>query len=807
MRPLPILLFLAIPWLARAQHTVQGRVVDERTLEPLAFVHVVPSGGRDGTTTDIDGRFTLPVPARSVTLRFSYVGYQPAEAVATAGVPVLVHMRRGSFELRPVEVFPGDNPAHRIIKRVHANRKANDGLRNRAHRYTSYSKTVFTADLDSAVLNDPVRLAALDSGDQRAIDFLEKQHLLLVESATRKSFTPPAAEKEEVIALRVSGLKDPSLLALVASTKTISMYDPHVELGEKTFLGPIGPGSTERYLFILEDTLYQGPDTVFIISYAPRSGRNFDGLKGVLWVNTDGYALQNAIAEPVERTGNFSVKVQQQFAKVGGTAWFPVQLNTFLYVEVVRVNSWKVTGIGRTYLKDIRIDEPIPRREVRGPELVMERGAIRRDEAFWAALRTDTLSERELRTYHAIDSISEAGQLERKLKWLGALASGRFRAGPFDLPLARVMDYNGYEGLRLGLGAVTNRTFSRHVRLGGWFAHGFRDRAWKYGGDITLRPWPGRSLAIKGMYSQDVEESGGVAFHGIRPGLLSPEGYRTLFIDRMDRVERAGAEVAFRVGSALRLWLGTGGAVHQNLIGYQYARPLGEEVSLLTDRFRTGHVSLGLRFAFREQVARLPDFQFGLGTRWPVLYLNAYHAREGLWGGELDLWRVHAMVEKTFRLRMLGELSVRAMVGIADPLAPYPFLFNPRGTFSRDLPLAARYTFETMRPNEFLADRYVALHLRHSFGNLLFKGKKSSPVPVLVANAGLGALTAPERHRGYSFATMADGYLEAGAHLENVVRARFLSLGIGAYYRMGPQTLPDPLDNLAVKLVLGFSGL
>jgi len=43
--------------------------------------------------------------------------------------------------------------------------------------------------------------------------------------------------------------------------------------------------------------------------------------------------------------------------------------------------------------------------------------------------------------------------------------------------------------------------------------------------------------------------------------------------------------------------------------------------------------------------------------------------------------------------------------------------------------------------------------------------------------------------------------------LENVVRARFLSLGIGAYYRMGPQTLPDPLDNLAVKLVLGFSGL
>lgn len=786
-----------------AQQLVQGRVVDDRSNEPLAFVHVVPGGQREGSTTDIDGRFMLEVPTSPVMLRFSYVGYKPTEIVAQAGSPMQVRMERATFELRAVEVLPGDNPAHRIIDLVRANRKTNDGLRNRAHRYTSYSKTVFTAALDSSIINDPEKLATLDSSDQRAYDWLEKQHLLLIESATKRSFVPPASEKEEVLAMRVSGLKDPSLLGLAASTKTFSVYEPQIALGEKTYLSPIGPGSTERYLFILEDTLYQGVDTVFIISYRPRSGRKFDALKGVLYVNTDGFALQNVIAEPAERSGNVSVKLQQQFSKVGGKAWFPVQLNTFLYFDGVTVNSFKVLGIGRTYLKDIRLDEPIAKRELRGPEFVMERAASRRDDAFWDSLRTDPLEGKELRTYVAIDSLSESQNMERKLRWLGYLATGRAGVGPVDVLLDKVLSYNGYEGLRLGAGLATNDKVSRYFSVGGYGAYGFEDKAWKYGGELTLKPAPGRGPVLRSYYAMDVDESGGVRFPGPqRP--FSSENYRLVFMDRMDAIERAGAELAFRVNSSLRMWVGTERADRRNLIGYRYAEPSTDAITLLNDRFVTGSLSVGLRFAFREQVARLPDRQFGLGTRWPVLHLHATRSVEGLWQGELALWRVNAMLEKTFRLRMLGELSVRAMAGIAEPTAPYAFLYNLRGTFDRQVPVAAQYSFETMRPNEFLADRYAALHLRHSFGNLLFKGKKFRPVPVLVANAAWGALDAPERHRGFTFTPLRQGYYEAGIQLDNLLRSGFTGLGVGVFYRLGPYSLPDAVDNLAVKVTLGL---
>lgn len=797
------LLLWALAGVLSAQQIIQGRVVDDRSNEPLAFVHVVPEGQREGGTTDIDGRFGLPVEQDQVLLRFSYVGYKPMEVVARVGDPVLVRMERATFELRTVEVLPGENPAHRIIKQVHANRKANDGLRNRAHRYTSYSKTVFTAALDSAVLNDPEKLAALDSSDREGVEWLDKQHLLLIESATERTFVPPASEKEEVLAMRVSGLKDPSLLGLAASTKTFSVYEPQIALGEKTYLSPIGPGSTERYLFILEDTLYQSVDTVFIISYRPRSGRKFDALKGVLYVSTDGYALQNVIAEPVERTGNVSVKLQQQFAKVENKAWFPVQLNTFLYFDVVEVNNWKVVGIGRTYLKNIRLDGPIAKRDVRGPEFLMERVATRRDDAFWDSLRTEPLEGKELRTYLTIDSISEAEDIERKVRWLGYLATGRAGVGPVDVLLDKVLSYNGYEGLRLGAGLATNDKVSRYFSVGGYGAYGFQDKAWKYGGELNLEPAPGRGPVLRSYYAMDVDESGGVRFPGPQRS-FSSENYRLVFMDRMDAIERAGAELAFRVNSSLRMWVGTERADRRNLIGYRYAEPSTDAITLLNDRFVTGSLSVGLRFAFREQVARLPDRQFGLGTRWPVLHLHATRAVEGLWQGELALWRVNAMLEKTFRLRMLGELSLRAMAGIAEPTAPYAFLYNLRGTFDRQVPVAAQYSFETMRPNEFLADRYAALHLRHSFGNLLFKGKKFRPVPVLVANAAWGALDAPERHRGFTFTPLRQGYYEAGIQLDNLLRSGFTGLGVGAFYRLGPYSLPNAWDNLAVKVTLGL---
>jgi hypothetical protein len=803
MRILQLLLFAAAAVTCSAQTVVNGRVLDAFRGQPLAFVHVVPEGMREGTTTDIDGRFSMVLPDGPRLLRFSYVGYKPLQRMAGVDGPMLVSMEQAAMELSEVEIRPGENPALRIIEQAYRNRHRNDGLTRSAYRYTSYSKTIFTGDVDSALLADPARIAALDTSDREAVDFFQRQHILLVESATKRSFRPPAQSREEVLAMRVSGLKDPSLLAAMASTQTFSIYAPQISIGERTYVGPIGPGTADRYLYILEDTLYQDRDTVFVIRFLPRPGKRFTALQGVLYIHTDGFAVQNVIAEPVDQEAGLGIKIQQQHARQRGGRWFPVQLNTFYQLNSVQVNNFKLLGVSRTYLKDIEFLEAMERREFRGPELVLEPVALRRDSSFWASVRTDSLSAKELLTYHTIDSIGEAEGLDRKLRLVGYLATGRVPLGPVDVRLDQLLRYNGYEGLRAGLGLATNDRVSRHVSLGGYFAYGTKDKAWKYGGDLTIRPWAARNTRLRLAHAYDVDESGGVRFPG-RAWSLNTESYRQVFVDRMDRIERFEAELSFRTGSSLQWWLGTERSERDNLIGYRYARSAGEGVTVLESGSLVGGYSAAVRYAPREQVVRTPLGDQLLPSRWPVFRLQLFHAVEGMWGGDTRLWRVSAQVDKTFRMRLLGTLHVRVMGGMADARAPYPFLFNLRGTFVERLPVAVNNTFETMVPNEFLADRYVALHLRHSFGELLFGRKKFKPVPCVVYNMAMAGLSEPQLHRGYTFKAVDEAYHEAGLQVDRLLVSGFSSLGVAAYHRFGPNQLPGVAGNFVFKALLGF---
>ncbi len=75
---------------------------------------------------------------------------------------------------------------------------------------------------------------------------------------------------------------------------------------------------------------------------------------------------------------------------------------------------------------------------------------------------------------------------------------------------------------------------------------------------------------------------------------------------------------------------------------------------------------------------------------------------------------------------------------------------------------------------------------------------------VLVANAVLGYMDHPERHRGYTFSSMEHGFAEGGVQIDQLVRLGLARFGIGAFYRLGAYQFADPMDNLALKLTLGL---
>ena len=71
-----LICLLLFPFFGMAQKVVvSGVVKDQTSKKPLAFVHVVSKQGY-GTTTDIDGKFSLRIKKNECCLKMTYVGYE-----------------------------------------------------------------------------------------------------------------------------------------------------------------------------------------------------------------------------------------------------------------------------------------------------------------------------------------------------------------------------------------------------------------------------------------------------------------------------------------------------------------------------------------------------------------------------------------------------------------------------------------------------------------------------------------------------------------------------------------------------------
>lgn len=81
---------------AMAQRTVKGKVSDAESGEGLIGATITVVGTTRGATTDIDGNFSVEVPAGSTQLRFAYTGYAEQVLELTASNVVAVALKPGS---------------------------------------------------------------------------------------------------------------------------------------------------------------------------------------------------------------------------------------------------------------------------------------------------------------------------------------------------------------------------------------------------------------------------------------------------------------------------------------------------------------------------------------------------------------------------------------------------------------------------------------------------------------------------------------------------------------------------------------
>lgn len=96
-----LFLFVGI---ALAQTTVKGTVVTYEDNEPIIGASIQVVGATNiGTITDVNGQFTLEVPAGKNTLKITYVGMEPLE-VAVSSKPLRIQLRSDANSLDEVVV-------------------------------------------------------------------------------------------------------------------------------------------------------------------------------------------------------------------------------------------------------------------------------------------------------------------------------------------------------------------------------------------------------------------------------------------------------------------------------------------------------------------------------------------------------------------------------------------------------------------------------------------------------------------------------------------------------------------------------
>jgi hypothetical protein len=802
---LVVLLFVNTVYAQQAQ-VVKGRVIDQDSREPLAFVNIVINDGKTGISTDIDGKFSVKAEKGIYKLTFSYIGYETKEVNIPNDhePPLEITLTAKKIDLEEVVIYPTENPAHRIIDSVVQNRARNDPDKLKSYAYTTYEKTILTVQMDSLIKADT---AEVDSNLVEIQEFFEKQDIAIMESVTEKKFISPDLEYQNVLANRVSGFRDPIFVFLISQWQSSSFYDDLIHISDKHYVNPISKGSTNKYFFLIEDTTYTGRgDTVFIISYRPRKNTNFDGLEGLLYINSYKWAVQNVIAHPAEEEG-MQVRIQQMYELIDGEQWFPIQLNTDIIFMNFRISSGEedasMVGIGKSYIRDIELNPGLVRRQFDVLGLDVEPDSHEKPEEFWNAYRIDSLSARDLRTYEFMDSIGKEANLDRLSTGVETILNGKVRWKFIDIDLDKIIKYNGYQGLYLGMGLHTNDLLSKRLKFGGYWGYGFRDMTAKYGGDIRYTLNRRREVDVWARYHYDLVETGGVDFMGEEKGLLTGNHWRELLINRLNLTEDASAGISFRLLRDFKFHLGFSSNTKMAAYDYRFGYSR-DDVTIVTDEFDFTEIKAGFRWAFREEFLVTKRSRISLGTKYPVVMFQYTRGLKDVLEGGYAYDRYDLRVDYDFYTTYLGHTHLRLNAGLINGDVPFCNLYNGNGSY-REFTVYAPYSFATMRMNEFLSDRYIALYFTHDFGKLIFKRKGFQPEFLIATHAAFGMLSNTDvRHLNVNYKTLEHGYFESGLVINNLLDLRIYSLGIGAFYRWGGYSMPTAWENLALKFSIVF---
>jgi len=725
--------------------------------------------------------------------------------------------------LREVEVTTKYNPAIPIIKKTIQNRNKNGQFANEHFTYTAYQKMCFTGDIgrDSVLLNrvmqmtdtlhtDTASFSKKDSNFLKTVEFFERQHLFFMESVTKNYFKKPAKNYEKVIAHRTAGLKDPLVSIYLAKLQTVNFYQTDMlEILESPYVNPISQNALTIYDFRLKEKIVRETDTLFVISFKPQKNAHFKSLEGTIWVSSQNFAFTKIEATQFDKEiADMKFFIVQEYEKQPNTTYFLKDMS-------VRVNFRNV-GVGVTsggvYVRpiifsekkimDIDYETRIKNSEFGFADIDEDVGDDAEQKKILETYRPTALTDKETNSLLLVDSLGGEYKLDKKLESLKILITGKLPVTFLNVDLTQILYFNNTEAARLGMGVYTNDRLSKIVNFGGFFGYGFRDKKWKWGGELGFNIVRSREFKATFYYYSNLIENGRTDFYNRDYTLFSGEFYRSWLFKRFYRSHAVGAVVQSKLTRWLTGYVSAFYSDNKTVFNYSFQTPfVGETPSPYS--FQDFYVKVGARLSFGERFWGADKYYFHSISPYPVFIIQYSKGFKGVFNSGFNYNRVDLKMTYRKNWKILGFTNLTLFAGFVDRSLPAPLLLNQRAGFYQ-IGLDGADHYGTMRADEFLSDKYVTLFIRHNFGRMT-QNKKFSPRIIVSQGMGFGGLKNPNAHIGIDFKTMEKGYFESGLMIGDLLVIKsVLSFGVGAFVRYGAYYLSKPqhktIDNFAFKV-------
>ena len=801
---LTLCLFLSVGVQALYAQTtrISGKVTDELTNEPIPFTTVVFIGSQSGTNTDLDGRYRLESDQPGDSLLFTVIGYENVKMRVKKGQDQVVNvsLKAKRTELQEVVIKAGENPANVILRNIISHKDQNDPGKLDAYRYEVYNKVEFdltsiTDKLKGNRLLKPFSFVwdNIDSSETNAKPFLP---FFISESISDLYFKNNPKDKREVIlASKVSGLENASITQFLGDMyQRVDIYQNFIDLFGKGFVSPISDLGLVYYKYYLLDSAYLENQWCYKLKFKPRRPQELT-FAGEFWVHDTTWAVRK-ISMRIAHDANINwvedAAIVQEYTRVKDTCWMLTR-DMLVLDFAAREEGMSFIGRKSTSYSKIELSPSLPEWIFKGTEnIIVDPEALKRSEQFWDDNRHDSLSERELKIYHMVDTIRSLPAFKTYVDLITMFFTGYKDVGKFELgPYYTLYSFNPIEGHRFRVGGRTSDDLSTRIQLEGYLAYGLRDQRFKYmaGFRYKISDSPRQFAGVK--YRFDVDQLG-QSDNAFQDDNILSSVFRRNPATKLNSSEtqKAWYEIEWFPGLTNRI-----------TVSHGLFSPLGDlDISYYADDSRTqvqntittSQVSLFTRFAYREKFVAGKVDRISLGSEYPTLQVVYTKGFKDVLGGDFNYQKLAVRIDDRLKLSPFGYTYWVLSAGRTWGKVPYPLLEIHPGNETYFYDYAA---FNMMNYFEFVSDYYFSGFATHHFDGFFLdkiplmrklKWREVAQVKAVwgqVQDANIGIQT--DDNIFYSLNNKP--YVEAGLGVENIFRI----IRIDFLWRMSYLENPD----------------